>query len=138
MNSWWHYLNNEEYYRNNRHVERFSYQRIGDFLRAPLTDFLRYSYSQYGKFDNVVDRWAKHVRGWLDRANVVVRYEDLVGSVGLHEVPSVLLRKGTIDDWKNYLNEEDEQFIMEYAKGISWKGKCAMSSGDSSTIRLES
>lgn len=51
-----------------------------DFATAPpMARLMRYQFSQ---FDTMLDRWANHVRGWVDAANAggrihLVRYEDL-------------------------------------------------------------
>lgn len=133
--SWFHYLNHETYYANNPQVERFQCASFGEFIRRPLTDFLRHSYSGRGDCENVVERWALHTRGWASTGPGVceVRYEELattpdaalrraadfvgltlqseIRKVAFGEGVSHLPRKGIIGDWKNEAAPEDLRWI---------------------------
>lgn len=136
LTSWFHYLNREEYYRNNPQVSDHRCETFTEFLRRPVSPFMKYSYSLHGDFSNVVERWAHHVRGWSDTTNTLsVRYEDLLldcttvlnrisefldvrvkrktHQVGLYDAPSILPRKGIVGDWKNIFTKSDEQFVRE-------------------------
>ena len=135
--SWFHYLNREAYYANNPQVERFQGGRFGDFLRRPLTEFLRYSYSLHGDFTNVAERWAAHTQSWV-RSGLplcVVRYEELqhdfeptlrrvaeflglqlrpkLAPVAFGEGLSHLPRKGIVGDWQNEAAGEDLRWLDE-------------------------
>jgi len=78
MNSWFHYLNNPRYYAKYPEVEDHRCASFAEFLRRPASPFLLHSYSLKGNFSNVVERWAEHVKGWIDATDTpVVRYEDL-------------------------------------------------------------
>lgn len=77
LNSWWRYLQQEEFYVNNPRVPRFGFRSISEFLRAPCNGFIRWSYSLRGDHDNVVERWANHVAGWWNKHDTV-SYESLV------------------------------------------------------------
>ena len=135
--SWFHYLNHETYYANNPQVERFQNERFGRFLRRPLTDFLRYSYSLSGAFEDVADRWSAHTQGWarLGSGVCVLRYEELLTDfeaalrrtadflglalrpvlvpVAFGEGLAHLPRKGIIGDWKNEAGVEDIAWLDE-------------------------
>ncbi len=138
--SWFHYLNREEYYRNNPQVERFRSRSFGEFLRRPLTEFLRFSYSLRGDFDDVTERWAAHTQGWMQSGLpvCVVRYEELrhdfaptlrraadalglklcsdLSPVVLGEGLSHLPRKGIVGDWQNEATDEDLRRIDEVVR----------------------
>ncbi|MFM2420502.1 MAG: hypothetical protein RL385_5225 [Pseudomonadota bacterium] len=148
--SFWHHQrdpSSEAYIR--RHNAQFSahrFERFSDFLRAPLSDFLKYTFSLRGDFANVAERLAKHVAGWRAASNaLVVRYEDLkaeperivemvsqhlgiprtreVRQVGVREMSSILPRKGVVGDFRNYLTAKDEAFLRAAweAQGLSWE-----------------
>ena len=106
-------------------MERFQGGSFGEFLRRPLTGFLRWSYSLRGDFGNVAERWAAHTESWLRSGLPVctLRYEDLLGDpadalrraadflgltlrpdirpVAFGEGPAHLPRKGIVGDWQN-------------------------------------
>ena len=136
MTSWFHYLNNPKYYSKNPQVEDHSCASFADFIRRPASPFLRHCYSLKGDFSNVVERWAEHVKGWIEAPDtIVVRYEDLridsgkvlapaadflglslrrkINRVALEDAPSVLPRKGEIGDWRSLFRPEDERFLVE-------------------------
>ena len=145
LTSWFHYLNRDEFYHHNPQVPDHRCESFAEFLRRPLSPFLKYSYSLHGNFSNVAERWASHVSGWLGTPGTLVcRYEqlhrdyrfvlgrvaDFLGlrlrlrtrPVGLHDVPSILPRKGIIGDWRNVFSEADEAFLREAVEkaGIDW------------------
>ncbi len=120
-------------------------ETISEFLRRPISDFLRWGYSLDGEFANVVERLALHLKGWLEVPDVlVVRYEQLhadfravvkavskhVGltrrlrqrPVGLKDAPSILPRKGVVGDWQNAFTPEDETFVRTTFQqiGLDW------------------
>ncbi len=134
--SWFHYLNHDAFYANNPQVERFQGGSFGEFLRRPLTDFLRCSYSLHGDFENVAERWAAHTLGWVHRLGpgvCVLRYEELLTDfeptlrraadflhlmlrptlepVAFGEGLTHLARKGVIGDWKNEATPEDLRWL---------------------------
>jgi hypothetical protein len=132
--SWWHYLNNDLYYKYNPNVPDLRCPSISEFIRRPVSDFLRFCYSLRGAFTNVIERWASHVAGW-DKADhvLIVRYEHLqldfnktiqiiaqhIGAdlkehlepVKFGEGVSHLPRKGIIGDWKNWYGNPDLSLI---------------------------
>ena len=145
LTSWFHYLNRDEFYHYNPQVPDHRCESFSKFLRKPVTPFLRYSYSLHGNFSNVAERWASHVSGWLEASDtLVVRYEGLLRDyksvlikisdflglrlrlltrpVGLHDMLSILPRKGIIGDWRNIFSEADEAFLQRAVEkaGISW------------------
>ena len=145
LTSWFHYLNRDEYYRNNPVVSDHRCKSFSEFLTRPISPFLRYSYSLHGNFSNAAERWASHVSGWLDMPDtLVVRYEDVhqdyksvlgqiceflglhprrkTRSIGLHDAPSILPRKGIVGDWKNTFSASDEAFVQQAVEraGIHW------------------
>jgi Sulfotransferase domain len=132
--SLYYYLNRPEFYQYNPLVPDHRSKSFSEFLRRPISPFLRYSYSLNGNFANIAERWSSHVYGWCNAPDtLVVHYEDLhrdyayvlaiasqfIGlrlkgrtkSVGLLDVPSILPRKGIIGDWKNVLSVDDEEFL---------------------------
>jgi len=136
MASWFHYLNKDEYYLNNPAVEDMRSEKFSEFLRRPVNEFLRYSFSEAGRFKNVVERWAEHTSGWLsDETACCVRYEDLknnpdavLGEISKYlNVPrsgdtsiidignskSILPRKGNVGDGAKYCGDGDVAFIRE-------------------------
>jgi hypothetical protein len=148
--SFWHHQNNprsEAYIRrHNPELSAHRFEGFSDFLRAPLNDFLKYTFSLRGDFDNVAERLAKHVAGWRAApSSLVVHYEALkadpesvvdsvsqflgiprvreVRTVGLQEMSSILPRKGVVGDFRNYLSPEDEAFIRAAweSQGLSWE-----------------
>jgi hypothetical protein len=145
LTSWFHYLNSDTFHRCNSQVGDHRCQSFSEFLRRPVSPWLRYGYSLCGDFSNVVERWASHVSGWLTMPDVlIVRYGDLkrdykavlervsdfVGlrlrvrarPVSLHDAPSVLPRKGIIGDWKSLFTQADETFLQRVVEraGIDW------------------
>lgn len=145
LTSWFHYLNRNEYYRNNPVVEDHRCKSFSKFLKRPISPFLRYSYSLHGNFSNVAERWASHVSGWLNMPEtLVVHYEALlqnyksvlvhiceflglhirwrIRSIGLNDAPSILPRRGVIGDWKNIFSDCDEEFVRQAVEqaGINW------------------
>jgi hypothetical protein len=146
MVSWFHYLNHPKFYEYNRKVEDMRCSSFTDFLRRPVNDFLRYGFSVNGDFENVVDRWADHVSGWLSQENVcAVRYEDLKSNprfvidrigeylgrnsredlklVSVEKSKSILPRKGIAGDWVNLCNQSDLEFMEARvgAYGLNWR-----------------
>jgi hypothetical protein len=136
--SFFHYLNSDELHRTNPGLESQRCSNFAEFLRRPLTDYLKHGFSHEPDFDNVAARWASHVSGWLSAPGIcVVRYEQLknnfreavrdicrsVGAVprwrqkavGLRDAVSVLPRKGVAGEWRKYFTAEDEKFLEEQA-----------------------
>ena len=138
MVSWWHYLNNDNYYANNPVVSDHRSGEFYDFISRNVSDFLRFSYSLKGDFENVVDRWASHVAGWGKCQTLLVRYEDIkfnlpktlveisqflhvdltagIAAVRLSEGVSHLRRKGIVGDWINVCKKQDLIFIDKIIK----------------------
>lgn len=132
--SFFHYLNREELYSTNPGLASQRCADFSEFLRRPLSDYLRFGFFEYPDFENVAGRWASHVAGWLAVPGItVVRYEELVADfascirrickgvgliprwrqspVSLSEGASVLPRKGVVGDWKTTFRGEDEEFV---------------------------
>lgn len=145
MVSFFHYLNNKYFYEYNPTVEDHRCESVSEFIRRPISPFLRHCYSLHGQMENVVERWAQHVKGWIDQEGVLVlRYVDIkndlpgvldrvhrhVGlrrrrrqkAVGLGDRSSILPRKGVIGDWQNSMTEQDSDFIRETVTraGLDW------------------
>ncbi|HET7537498.1 MAG TPA: glycosyltransferase family 9 protein, partial [Candidatus Didemnitutus sp.] len=140
MVSWWHYLNHPPYYQFNRQVTYQGSATIGQFLRRPITPFLKNSFSLKGEFSNVVERWCSHVSGWLSAPEkpLIVHYEDLYNDFEnvLARLAKFLavprpanptfptradgsghfIRVGAPNDWINWLPPEDSAFIEETVK----------------------
>jgi hypothetical protein len=145
MVSWWHYLNNPVYYRNNPSVPFQGAVLLKDFLRQPATPFLRYSFSLRGDFSDAVGRWCSHAAGWMaaDLEMLLIRYEDLsanfpkslrqIGAFLGCEMPATpvrptlvdgsghLSRRGVPGDWINWMDAEDEQFVTARAASSGLK-----------------
>ncbi|GIV76546.1 MAG: hypothetical protein KatS3mg050_0940 [Litorilinea sp.] len=163
LTSWFYYLNRDEFYHYNPQVPDHRCKSFAEFLRRPVSPFLRYSYSLHGDFSNVAERWASHVNGWLKAAasdpNVlVVRYEELhrdykhtlkkiasflglrlrlrTRPVGLNDVPAILPRKGIIGDWRNVFSEADEAFLREAVEkaGVEWHKVIDSGNGHRATL----
>lgn len=132
--SFFHYLNRDESHGNNPGRETLRSGSFQEFLRRPLDDFLQFGFSIEGGAANVAERWAKHVRGWLDMPGIVVlRYESLLSDYRtcMYQVASrvriwpklkmspysfgekgaILPRKGVVGDWSEYFSEEDLDFL---------------------------
>jgi len=132
--SFFHYLNNDELYRTNPGLEDQRCTDFGEFIRRPVSDYLRLGFFEEPDFDNVVGRWASHVSGWLKVPGVyVLKYEDLKNDfrksvreictetglrprlrqqpVGFGERVSVLPRKGIVGDWRSHFRPGDEEFV---------------------------
>ncbi len=93
------------------------------------------------KSQNVVERWVKHVEGWLeveDKINVI-KYEDLMNNfedeikhiAGILKQPlpaqitkpdlkdrTISPRKGIVGDWRNHFNREDESLFNAFANNL--------------------
>jgi hypothetical protein len=143
--SFYHYLKDPPN-KNFRWNAEHRYASLSEFLRRPLSSFLRWSYSRHGKSDTVAERWANHVKGWLGAGDAaVVRYEEIktdfrrvlgrlspslnltllpsLSPVGLHESFSVAPRKGVIGDWRNHFTAEDEALVRDAVEqaGLEWE-----------------
>jgi hypothetical protein len=119
---------------------------LSEFLRQPLSAYLRWANSRHGNSNSVAERWANHVKGWLEADDtVVVRYEELktdyrgvlgrvsqflnlkrlpfVAPVDLHEGYSIAPRKGVIGDWRNHFTDDDEALVRSAveAAGLKWE-----------------
>jgi len=128
--SFFHFLNSDEFHTHNPGTGDQRCADFSEFLRRPLSDFLRHEFSGNGTAGNVMERWAAHARGWLDARDVlVVRYEDMLGNwrrvvraVAWHvgavpklrmvnfsfgEPGAILPRKGIAGDWKSYFTSND-------------------------------
>ena len=146
MTSWFHYLNGDRSLdlvppeAGDHHCESFS-----EFLRRPLSDWLRYSYSLHGDLANVAERWADHVSGWITAPDtLIVSFRELKGDykavvrkvarfiglkprfvqrpVGLRDARTVVPRKGIIGDWQTVFMPGDEAFLRSAVEkaGIEW------------------
>ncbi|MCG8632398.1 MAG: sulfotransferase domain-containing protein [Desulfobacterales bacterium] len=145
MVSWFHYLNNRQFYINNPQVEDMRCDCFSTFIRRPVNGFLRYSYSESGNFKNVVERWAAHVSGWLNYPGTcIVKYEDLfyepqmvvkqvaaglnltpnkhVNPIPIDKSVSILPRKGVVGDGTAVCSESDTDFIRKISGqyGLDW------------------
>jgi hypothetical protein len=145
MVSWFHYLNSDAFHQYNPQVSDHHSDSVSRFLRKPVSPFLKYGFSLHGRFSNVVERWASHIKGWIDAPDtLVVHYETLYRDyeavlnkatdflrlpkrlwthpVGLHDEPSILPRKGTVGDWRNVLSKDDEALIRQVVEemNIEW------------------
>ncbi len=145
MASWFHYLNNSEFYRHNPSVEDMRCTNFSEFIRRPLSPFLQYSFSEGNKSSNVVDRWATHVKGWIDSGDACcVQYEELKGdpskiaqrisdylgmdaksditTISIGKSKSVLPRKGVVGDGLKLCSGDDLEFIKATVKssGVDW------------------
>ena len=146
--SWYHYFNQDRFYRIHPFIEDHRCSSFSEFIRRPVSDFLKWNYSLEPAFSNVVERWAVHVKGWLtsrDDDVVLVRFRDMKSDprevtrriashvgirsrarfrhAGLMASESMLPRKGLSGDWRNTLSAEDEGFIratIEQA-GLNWE-----------------
>ena len=146
LTSWFHHVNNDRFQRANPQASDCRCQPFSEFLRRPISSpWLKYGYSLHGDFSNVAERWASHVSGWLAApGTLVVRYEELkrdykavlkrvsdflglrlkirTRAMGLHDLPSVLPRKGIIGDWRNVFTQADKVFLRRAVEraGIDW------------------
>ena len=143
--SFYHYLKDPPN-KSFRSIAEHQYSSVSEFLRRPLSGFLRWCYSRHGKSNTVAERWANHVRGWLGAGDtVVVRYEELKtdyrrvlgrlspflnldllpssSPVGLHEGFSVAPRKGVVGDWRNHFTAADEALVRAAVEqaGLDWE-----------------
>lgn len=133
--SLFHYLNSDELHATNPGLESQRCPDFSEFLRRPLSNYLRHGFCDEPRFENVVGRWASHVAGWLREPGVcVVHYEDLVNDyrvcvrtvcssvglvprffqspVGLHDAASVLPRRGVAGEGAAMFSPEDEDFLQ--------------------------
>lgn len=138
MVSFFHYLNSDELHRTNPGLESQRCASFADFLRRPLSNYLKHGFSDSPDIDSVVARWASHVSGWLAMPGViVVRYEQLKTDfrrvlyhicrsvpllprlqqkpVELKDAVSVLPRTGVVGEWKKYFSDADEEFLEAQA-----------------------
>lgn len=143
--SFFHYLNTEEFHHFNPSAGDHRCRSFSEFLRRPISPFLRFGFSLNGDFSNVAERWATHVGGWAGSPDILlVRYEDLHADyeavvrrvavylglrlrpwrqkVRLHDAPTVLPRKGIVGDWKNVFDGSDVAFLQSVLEeyGIDW------------------
>jgi len=136
-----------EYLENhNPQLRCHAYDTIGEFLKAPISSYLRHCYSLKGESGNVVQRWARHIQGWQGYWGEIffVRFEDLkrdfvatmtkvaafldislkadIAPVGLHDMPSIMPRKGIVGDWQNHFSSQDEAFLKKEieSQGLIW------------------
>jgi hypothetical protein len=146
MNSWFHYLNKDTFHENNPQAGNHYCDCMSEFLRRPIGEWLRYGSSLEGDFDNVIQRWASHVSGWLEAPNtLVVRYEErkydyktvlrkvskflgirlrpVTRAVGLKDGYAIEPRKGQVGDWRNFFRPGDEAFIRSAVEdaGLAWR-----------------
>ena len=145
LTSFYHYLNSDAFHQNQPQAGDQRSKSMSEFLRKPLTPFLRWCYSLNGDARNVVERWALHTAGWQHAENTrTVHYEDLkrdyeavlaeviafIGlrlqpvrkPVGLFDELSVLPRKGIVGDWKSLFSADDNAFVKKTveAAGVPW------------------
>lgn len=136
MVSLFHYLNSDELHRTNPGLASQRCASFGEFLRRPVSDYLRLGFYENPNFEDVVGRWAQHVAGWLGVPGIcIVRYEEFkkdfrktvnkvcrsIGlvprlfqsPVGLHDVPATLPRKGVPGGWRAYFSDDDEEFLRK-------------------------
>lgn len=145
--SWFHYLNQDRYYRIHPWLEDHRCGSFHEFLHRPTSGFLQSSYSLNGDFSNVVERWASHTAGWMNSSDprvcrvhfselkkspeqTVRRIGAFLGadcvsqyrSLGLLTAPSMLPRKGVVGDWRTQVSPEDEDFIRKTVEryGLDW------------------
>ena len=132
--SFYHYLNSDELHATNPGLDSQRCPDFAEFLRRPLSDYLRDGFCDEPHFGNVAGRWASHVAGWMREPGVcVVRYEDLLrdyracvrkvcrsvglfprlchSPVGLHDAASVLPRRGTAGEGRTVFSSQDEEFL---------------------------
>jgi len=137
--SFFHYLNHPALYENNPWMADQRCANFQEFLTRPLSDFLRWGFSFEGAANNVMERWANHVRGWMDDPHAkILLYDDLIENyrrtmystalavgafpklnmspVRFGEGKTILPRKGKSGDWKNYFSREDEVELSEVLK----------------------
>jgi hypothetical protein len=144
--SFFHYLNSDELHATNPGLENQRCSVFSEFLRRPLSPYLRDGFCEDATFENVAGRWASHVAGWLREPNVcVLRYEDLLRDyracvrkacaetgivprlfqkpVGLHDAVSVLPRRGVSGEGRVMFAPDDEQLLREElaARGLEAK-----------------
>ena len=133
------------------------YVSFAEFIRLPLSPFLRRCYSRNGKFSNVVERWADHVKGWMDAPDtIVIRYENLniasgkvlgevadfvglnlrrrIKRVTLENAHSVLPRKGEIGDWRSLFSPDDERFLIETVEKYGLESNNVLFNAPNSTV----
>lgn len=138
--SFYHYLNRDEFHRNNPGLSDLRCSSFSEFLRRPLHPFLQCGFSLRDDAANIVDRWARHTQGWLDAQGVLVlRYEKLLRGfylsmlrTSLHcrvlpkfhmrpyrlgESGAILPRKGVAGDWLTHFSEDDVRFVAARMKG---------------------
>ena len=133
-------------FRSHEWAAELEFSSMAEFLRRPLSQYLRFAYSRRGVAKNVAERWAHHVKGWLDAPDtVVVRYEELktdyrrvlgqlagflkldllpfASPVGLHDRFSFAPRKGVIGDWRSHFTAEDEALVRDAVEraGLNWE-----------------
>jgi len=140
------YFFREPFFRSHQWGAQLEFSSMAEFLRRPLSQYLRFAYSRRGEGKNVADRWASHVKGWLGAPDtIVVRYEELkadyrgvlerlaafldlellpfAAPVGLHDRYSFAPRKGVIGDWQSHFTAEDEAIVREAVEraGLEWE-----------------
>jgi len=138
--SFFYYLNSEEFHENNPEAGDHRCSSFSDFLRRPLSPFLALGFAAEGNSANVVERWASHVRSWMDgQGACIVRYEEMIldyrsvvarvarhvgafpklrqQSVPFGEGGSILPRKGIIGDWRSHFSTSDLEFLKATVVG---------------------
>ncbi|MBN2162269.1 MAG: sulfotransferase domain-containing protein [Pontiellaceae bacterium] len=145
--SWYNYLNQDRLYRIHPYLEDHRCASFSEFIRRPASDFLKRNYSLSPAFDNVVERWAAHVSGWMkdgDPNVLTVRFRDLKADplgvlnkvasftgirlkpdflpAGLLGSESMLPQNGIRGAWKSTVSEADQSFIRTTSDrfGIDW------------------
>lgn len=124
------FLNSDEFHANNPGLTHLRCASLSDFLRRPLDPFLRYGFSVDGGAKDVVDRWARHARGWMHAPRVlIVRFEHLrahsrscIWRIAWHvralprarltpyklgEKGAILPGSGEVGGWKNHFSKAD-------------------------------
>jgi hypothetical protein len=133
--SFFRFLNSDIFHINNPGLEHLRCNSLSEFLRRPLDPFLRFSFSLDGEAKDVVDRWARHARGWLDaEAVLIVRFEHLktkprssIWRIALHaralprvrltpyrlgEKGAILPGQGKIGGWSGQFSEADTDHLI--------------------------
>jgi hypothetical protein len=140
------YFFQEPSFRSHQWGAQLEFSSMAEFLRRPLSPYLRFAHSLRGDGKTVADRWANHVKGWLGTPDtIVVRYEELkqdyrrvlglladfltldllpfASPVGLHDRYSFAPRKGVIGDWRSHFTADDEAIVRDAVEraGLQWK-----------------
>lgn len=132
--SFFRFLNSDVFHRNNPGLEQLRCKSFGEFLRRPLDPFLEFGFSMNGGAKDVVERWARHVKGWTTgKSAMILRYEEMktaprlcVMKVAAHvrampkltfndyllgEPGAILPGKGIVGSWKEMFRSDDSRYL---------------------------